>query len=213
MTSARSPRRAAAVLSVALGAAFALGCSDSGSAAEPAADASANADTSVPGTSDAGAPATDAAVDVDAAPADAGTTTTDAAAATDAAVGDAGAPVTDAGARCTAEATDDGTAEAATLAARNISCTFRSNAMGWDTAATYCAGLGSNWRLAPKAVALKVASNPEVCRIAVPAQWLSWTSTCAGGNLAWVVNGDGNSNRSSTTGGTIGVGALCIRNP
>ena len=213
MTNARQPRHFAALLSVALCAAFELGCSDSGPAAAPAADASTNADTSVPGSSDAGTLATDAAVALDASPAEAGATATDAAAATDAAVGDAGAPVTDAGARCTAEATDDGTAEAATLAARNISCTFRSNAMGWDTATGYCASLGSNWRLAPKAVALKVASNPEVCRIAVPAQWLSWTSTCAGGNLAWVVDGSGSSTRSSTTGGTVGVGALCIRNP
>jgi hypothetical protein len=85
--------------------------------------------------------------------------------------------------------------------------------VGWETAAAYCASLGAGWRLPSKAVALKVASNPEVCRIAVPAQWLSWTSTCAGGNLAWVVDGSGSSNRSSTTGGTIGVGALCIRNP
>lgn len=208
MTSARSPRLAAALLSAAFSAAFALGCSDSGSGAAGAVDAAAGVDAGGTSSGDAGAPAVDAAVAIDAAP------VSDAAAAVDAApVSDASAPAADAGPRCTAEATDDGTAEAATLAARNISCTFKSNAMGWDTATGYCAGLGSNWRLAPKAVALKVASNPEVCRIAVPAQWLSWTSTCAGGNLAWVVDGSGNTTRSSTTGGTIGVGALCIRNP
>ncbi len=207
MTSDRSPRRAAALLAVACCASFALGCSDSGSSAASAVDAAAGADAGGPSSSDAGAPAIDAAVAIDAAP------VSDAAVAVDAAASDASAPAADAGARCTAEATDDGTAEAATLAASNISCTFRSNAVGWDTATSYCANLGSGWRLAPKAVALKVASNPEVCRIAVPAQWLSWTSTCGGGNLAWVVDGSGSSRRSSTTGGTIGVGALCIRNP
>lgn len=187
------------------GTASVFGCSESGTAAGPAADAAAVAD--------AGALATDAAVAVDAAPSDAAAPGTDAAVATDAAPGDAGAPETDAGARCTAAAADDGTTEAATLAARNISCAFRSNAVQWTAAASYCASLGSNWRLASKGVALKIAASPEVCRIAVPAQWLSWTSTCAGGNLAWVVDSNGSSSTSSTTGGTIGVGILCVRNP
>jgi hypothetical protein len=210
MTSVRA-NRPFALLSVALGAVFGGACSDSGSGSAAAVDASVSGDAGAPVTD--AAPAIDAATATDAATVADGGALADAASTADAAPSDSGAPATDAGLRCTAEATDDGTAEAVLLAARNISCGFRSNAMGWETASAYCANLGSNWRLASKAVALKVASNPEVCRIAVPAQWLSWTSTCAGGNLAWVVDGSGNSTRSSTTGGTIGVGALCIRNP
>ena len=213
MTSARTNCRAAALFFVAIGGAFASGCSDSSSASEPAVDASTVVDAGGSGSSDANAPAFDAAIGTDAAAGDAGAPTTDASIPSDAAPVDAAAPSADAGLRCTAAAADDGTAEAATLAARNISCHFRSNAVGWEAAATYCAGFGSGWRLASKGVALKVASNPEVCRVAVSAPWLSWTSTCAGGNLAWVVQSSGNNSPVSTTGGTIGVGALCVRNP
>lgn len=213
MNSVRRNRRAAALVSVALGAACASACSDSGSASEPAVDASTVVDAGGSASSDANAPAFDAASATDSAAGDAGAPTTDASSPSDAAPVDAAPPSADAGLRCTAAATDDGTAEASTLAARNISCHFRSNEVGWEGAAAYCAGFGSGWRLASKGVALKIASNPEVCRIAVSTPWHSWTSTCAGGNLAWAVQSNGNSGRSSTTGGTIGVGVLCVRNP
>lgn len=55
MTSALLPRRAA-LLSVALGAAYAIGCSDSGTAPQPAVDASAGVDAGGSPSSDAASP-------------------------------------------------------------------------------------------------------------------------------------------------------------
>lgn len=65
MTSLRLPR-IAALLSVALGASYALGCSDSGPAAAPEADASASVDAGGSVASDAGSAAVDASVASDA---------------------------------------------------------------------------------------------------------------------------------------------------
>jgi len=65
MTAARLPRRAV-IVSVALGAAYAIGCSDSGAAGGSAVNAAASFDAGGPSSNDAGAPARDASVATDA---------------------------------------------------------------------------------------------------------------------------------------------------
>jgi hypothetical protein len=83
---------------------------------------------------------------------------------------------------------DDGTTAAANLGAGAFECQYRSNASNWATAISYCAGLGSGWRLPTKGEALRIASSPNVCRTPLSAAWATWTRTCAGAGLAWSVN-------------------------
>jgi hypothetical protein len=52
---------------------------------------------------------------------------------------------------------------------------------------SYCARLGSGWRLPTKGEALQIRSSPNVCRTPV-SDWQTWTTTCAGAGLAWYVD-------------------------
>ena len=109
---------------------------------------------------------------------------------------------------CSAATCDDGTSAAASLGAATLDCQYRSTTSNWADAMSYCAGLGSGWRLPSKGEALKIVSSPNVCRTSFAADWFSWTSTCAGARLAWYVLYDGSTRRGSVD---YGDGALCVR--
>jgi hypothetical protein len=74
---------------------------------------------------------------------------------------------------------------------------------------SYCAGLGSGWRLPTKGEALKIASSPNVCRTPLPGVWVTWTSTCSGAGLAWNVDDSGGTGQGNVDDGN-GY-ALCVR--
>ena len=115
---------------------------------------------------------------------------------------------------CTAADADDGTSAAAGLGASSLDCQYyRSSALEWATAMSYCAGLGSGWRLASKGEALKIASSSYVCRTPLSGAWWTWIRTCAGAGLAWVVAIDGvdgvaTENHVDNYGNIL---ALCVR--
>jgi hypothetical protein len=119
-------------------------------------------------------------------------------------VGDGGAKV------CVAAATDDGTSAAASLSAGGLECAHRTTRSSWSSAVGHCAGLGGGFRLPTKAEALRIASNPLLCRTALPANWYTWTSSCAGAGLAWWVYFDGNTGSDNTDTGTDDA-ACCVR--
>jgi hypothetical protein len=73
---------------------------------------------------------------------------------------------------------------------------------------SYCEGLGSGYRLLTKGEALKIASNPAICRTSLPSNWYTWTSTCAGAGLAWYVVSDGYSYQYIVD---YSYDALCVR--
>jgi len=110
---------------------------------------------------------------------------------------------------CTQSDADDGSSAAATLGAASLDCQYRSTRSTWANAMSYCAGLGSGWRLPSKGEALKIASSPNVCRTALPATWYTWTRTCAGAGLAWGVNGNGLAYQGGVDNGYFY--ALCVR--
>jgi hypothetical protein len=74
---------------------------------------------------------------------------------------------------------------------------------------SYCAGLGSGWRLPSKGEALKIASSPSVCRTLLSGGWYTWTRTCAGAGVAWGVDGLGDTGQHRVDGN--GNDALCVR--
>jgi hypothetical protein len=74
---------------------------------------------------------------------------------------------------------------------------------------SYCAGLGSGWRLPSKGEALKIASSPSVCRTPLSGGWNTWTRTCAGAGLACYVYFSGFTSQSYVVNSSYG--ALCVR--
>lgn len=138
------------------------------------------------------------------------------AAAPDAGRAGAGAPAAgrvDAGGNaqytCTAAFPDDGTSGAASLGAASLDCQLRSTGSNWPAAMSYCAGIGTGWRLTTKGEALKIASSPNVCRTALPASWFTWTRTCARAGRAWLVSNYGGTSQGSVDNSYIS--ALCVR--
>jgi hypothetical protein len=75
---------------------------------------------------------------------------------------------------------------------------------------SYCAGLGSGWRLPSKGEALKIASSSNVCRTSLSGEWQTWTRTCAGAGLAWGVDSFGSTGQFSVV-NNVSFGALCVR--
>ncbi len=111
-------------------------------------------------------------------------------------------------ATCSAATCDDGTSAAASLGAASLDCQYRSSGSNWATAMSYCAGLGSGWRLPSKGEALKIASSSNVCRTSLSGSWYTWTRTCAAGaGLAWGVSSNGNTDQR----GVASYNALCVR--
>jgi len=113
---------------------------------------------------------------------------------------------------CTAADADDGTTAAARLGPGSLDCRYdNSKDRTWASAVSYCAALGSGWRLASKGEALKIAGSPSVCRTLLPSSWYAWARSCAGEGKAWVVFSNGHKYESSVDDSGKDDGALCIR--
>lgn len=107
---------------------------------------------------------------------------------------------------CAAQSCDDGTIAAANLGAASLDCQYQSSLQPtWTAAMSYCAGLGSGWRLPSKEEARKIAVSPSVCRTPISVTWATWTSTCAEARRAWSVSSNGFAERGPYS------YALCVR--
>ncbi len=113
---------------------------------------------------------------------------------------------------CVAKATDDGSSSAASLTSGSLVCSYRSGYSDWASAMSYCKGLGGGYRLPTRGEAVKIVASwasDRICRIPPGPSWGTWTSTCAGPGLAWVVDYSAGTGQSSV--GPNSSGALCVR--
>jgi hypothetical protein len=108
---------------------------------------------------------------------------------------------------CSSAAPDDGATVASSLGPASLDCAVGYQ-LDWSGALKVCEALGHGYRLASKAVALRIAQSSDVCRAAPVGAWYAWTSTCAGPAKAWRVDSDGATLRDD-----LGLrnNALCVR--
>jgi hypothetical protein len=110
---------------------------------------------------------------------------------------------------CTAASCDDGTSAAASLTSGSLDCSFWSSYSTWASAVSYCEGLGGGYRLPTKGEALKIASNPAICRTSLTPFWITWTSACAGAGVAWYVSYNDVTLQANVN--SSAPAALCVR--